>query len=144
MSNSEIPDTHHVARHAGGTKLEPDGRPNGAAFFLRPTEARLSANWLEFPNPTDREKQLERLCAELRGSGRKLGTRSRFAVLNVGRTCATVRARTAGQTTLAVHHDPLHNLPSHAAISGYTHELQAIADMIADTVVATYPAVEPV
>jgi hypothetical protein len=147
MKGERVPDNHHIARYIGGTKIKDDGTVSGAAFTLRAgKDDYLSVNWLEFLDAHDRSRQLAALRQAFSFRGHRVGATARFAVLNVGKLIAHVRERSDTRRSLRVQHEPLfkkdvgYDDASHAGVHGYSPEEDAIADLIAQSVDATYPA----
>lgn len=137
MSDELVPDSNHIARHCGGSRVE-DGEIDGAAFMLRANEKSLSVNWLEFLQLSDRQSEIREVCRVLR-SKRTLGARSVIAVLKVGEVLEHVR--NAEVRTLKVVHLTEENDPSHSGVFGYsaTVEDDIIADLIAEKVNEIHP-----
>ena len=115
--------------------------PEEGAFRLRPGEAYLSANWLEYFHAADRPAQLDGVRLALSSKGFRMSRAARFAVLNVGAAVdacrdlvgAPIRFIALGET----------QDPSHTGIYGYTVRDAAVAAALAGAVVAdgVYPAI---
>lgn len=146
-----IPDGHHVLRHVPGTKIEQDGRINGAAFVRRENEDGLSVEWVQAAGDGPVADQLHAVRAVFR---RQVRQSHRFAELPVGVTREHVRERAAalGMTVeLRFEHEPLEAAdgrpedPFHSEIFGtpeYGHlRATAIGDLIAECITERYPAV---
>lgn len=147
MRGDDLPDDSHVIRYAKPTLVREDESVGGEAFQLRPGEASLSVNWLEYfsdiSNPEQVDEVRRRSRLQLRPSGR-------FAELNVGRTREHVQDEL---TDLRFVHDPLEAEaafeadPSHSEITGLppadSPEAELIGDMIAECVTAVHLAQKP-
>ena len=119
--------SHNVARYCRPRDVRDDGAVSPAAFELRPGEAYLSTNWLEYFHDSDRPTQIAGVRQALTDKGFQVRRAARFAVLNVGVAVAAC----SDQLNLAIQfvvlgesHDP-----SHTGIYGYTasHALAAAA-----------------
>jgi hypothetical protein len=145
-----IPDDQHVLRHVPGSKIEQDGRINGAAFERRPHEEGLSVEWREASGDGPVQDQLRAIRDAFR---RQVARSHRFAELPIGVTREHVRegATALGMTmNMRFEHEPLEAAdgkppdPYHSEIFGtpeYGHLLAtAIGDLIAECVSARYPA----
>jgi hypothetical protein len=148
VKGDPIPDRHHVARYVGGTHVD-NGRVVGNAFLRRRGESGPSVHWLEML-AGDVGDHIDQLRRRSRLDRRPSAV---FARLNVGATRRHVADNVIDHRKIAFIHDPLdakppnHPLddPSHALIDGLPHpddtpQAEAIGDLIAETVLDTFPA----
>jgi hypothetical protein len=146
-----IPDDHHVLRHVPGSKIEQDGRVNGAAFMRRENENGLSVEWREAAGNGLVADQLQAIRAAFR---RQLARSHRFAELPVGVTRERVRERATAfgmKVDLRFEHEPLEAAdgmpedPFHSEIFGTPEHgdprATVIGDLIAECISERYPAV---
>jgi hypothetical protein len=146
-----IPDGHHVLRHVPGSKIEQDGRVNGAAFVRRENEDGLSVEWREAAGDGPVADQLQAIRATFR---RQVARSHRFAELPVGVTRERVHegAAALGMVVgLRFEHEPLEAAdgkpedPFHSEIFGTPEDghlrATAIGDLIAECISHRYPAV---
>ena len=118
FSRGEIAPAHHVARYCRGRDIRNDGTVSPVAFELRPGEAYLSTNWLEYFHENDRQAQISSVRQALTGKGFRVRANGAFAILNVGGATSTVRKTrnlAISFISLGESHDP-----SHTGIFGYT------------------------
>ena len=134
MPGPEIPGTDHVCRLCGATKCDENGRPVGDAFMLRPTDAYLSTNWLEFTGDPTRAAQLATVRRHLTDKGMKVSANARLAVLHLQTVIDHVRSWSTDARAITARHEPEPLDPSHSGLYGYTAEDQLIADLIAQVV----------
>ena len=145
-----IPDEHHVLRHVPGSKIEQNGRVNGAAFVRRPDVEGLSVEWRERAGDT-LAAQVQAIRGVIR---RNMRPSHRLAEVPVGVTRAYVREGAAAfgmAVELQFEHEPLAGQGSwledafHNEIFGTPeHEhlrATAIGDLIAECVSQKYPAI---
>ena len=137
----ELPARDSVARYCRPRAVLSDGRPARAAFMLRPGEAYLSANWLEYFHADDRPAQLDGVRRALAGKGFRMSRAARFAVLNVGVAVDACRDLVEAPIRFIALGEPQD--PSHTGIYGYTVHDAAVAAALAGAVVAdgVYPAI---
>ena len=140
MPGPEIPGTDHLCRLCGATKCDESGRPVGDAFMLRPAEAYLSSNWLEYTGAQTRADQLATIRGHLADKGMKLSANARLAVLHLQTAIDHVRSWSPDARRIRANHEPEPLDPSHAGLYGYTSEDQLIADLIAQVVGGVYRA----
>jgi hypothetical protein len=147
-----IPDDHHVLRHVLPSKIEQDGRINGAAFVRREDEHGLSVEWRQARGDGPVADQLHAIRSTIR---RQLKPSHRLAELPVGLTRERVREQAAAlgieQVELRFEHEPLEAAdgkpedPFHSEIFGtpeFGHlRATAIGDLMAEHISAVYPAV---
>jgi hypothetical protein len=146
-----IPDTNHVLRHVPGSKIEHDGKVNGAAFIRRPDESGLSVEWRESAGEVPIAHQVDAIRRVIR---RTMTASHRLVELNVGATREHVvqAAAALGMVVeLTFEHEPLAAAggrpddPFHSEIFGTPeHEhlrAAAIGDLIAQCVGEKYLAI---
>ena len=139
----ELPPGDSIARHCRPRTILPNGRPARAAFMLRPGEAYLSANWLEYFHDSNRPAQIAGVRRALTAKGFQLRRAARFAVLNVGDAVATCRAGCPDANIRIVALGETRD-PSHAGIYGVAPPNNiAIAALLAAAVAPddVYPAI---
>lgn len=145
-----IPHDNHVLRHVGKSKVEQDGRVNGAAFMLRSCEEGLSVQWRQAAGDGSVADQLQAILRVL-SARRKVRKTDYLVELPVGQTRARV-LESARQLTLEVElrfeHHPIEQDefgpedPFHSEIRGIP-ELEegvamALGDIIAECVSSQY------
>ena len=92
---SERDPSHHVFRHVGGASI--DGDFIDPAAFRRKIkddgniEPGLSVNWVEYFQKDTPEEAVPPLCTIFAQKNRKVGTTSKFALLNVGKAKRPLR-----------------------------------------------------
>ena len=138
---TDLDPSHHIFRYVGGASI--DGDFIEPAAFRRKKkvdgkiEEGLSVNWVEyFQKPTPQEA-IPLLRDTFVRKGRKVGTTSRFALLNVG------AAKTAAMkyATVAIALDAQNDDPSHSLVKGYDEALNdQVAEQLAKVIMAAYPA----
>ena len=136
----ELLPAHHVARHCRTRDIGATGLLLDSAFELRPGEAYLSTNWLEYFHDHDRRTQIAGVRQALTDKGFQVRRAARFAVLNVGAAVAACsdKLNLAIQfVALGESHDP-----SHTGIYGYTTSHDLAAATLAESVSPNeiYPA----
>lgn len=99
--------------------------PLAAAFELRPGEAHLSVNWLEYFREPDLGAAVDRVRELFRARQYRLGRNGRFARLNVGETKRAVAS--AGAAMAGVEHLPVDEDESHCGVFGYSDDDFAVA-----------------
>lgn len=114
-------------------------RIQASAFFLRRDESYLSVNWLENLGCPTRELEIEKIRNTYR---KKLHIRQRdkIAVLNVGETREQVYSESPDRRNIVFIHDPAIGDPSHGGIYNLNPDNELIAELILETVCASYPA----
>ena len=118
-----------------------DGQVIETAFRLRPGEEYISANWLEYFHPSDRDVQIEGVRRALADKGFQLRRNARLAVLNAG-AVADAGRDTLGITLRFVALGEAVD-PSHCGIYGATPQNNAaVAALLAALVPSgqMYPA----
>ena len=116
MPGPEIPGTDHLCRLCGATKCDESGRPVGDAFMLRPAEAYLSSNWLEYTGAQTRADQLATIRGHLADKGMKLSANARLAVLHLQTVIDHVRSWSPDARRITANHEPEPLDPSHAGL----------------------------
>lgn len=144
MKNDPIPHDNHVSRYCGFQHIDGKGRVTGQAFRHREGEEYLSANWLEYFESAELSTQMQEIRSALMRKGRKIGAKSKFAVLNVGELKEYVRKESGNGSVLSVLHEPEENDPSHSGIYGVPVDDFLIAEIIAAFVreEMTFPGLE--
>jgi hypothetical protein len=135
---ADLDPSHHIFRHVGGASI--DGDFIDPAAFRRKKkqhgqmEEGLSVNYFQKPTP---QEAIPLLRDTFVRKGRKVGTTSKFALLNVG------AAKTAAMkyATVAIVLDAQNDDQSHALIKGYDEALNdQVAEQLAKAIMAAYPA----
>ena len=139
MKGDRLPPQDHIARYCGGSQISEDGLIAPTAFHLRKKEFYLSVQWLESLEQPDRSSTIREVRRVL---GLSLHVRStgRIAVLNVGEICTHVEQ--ASGFSIRVLHEPFPDIPSHSGIHDTAQDEDLIAELIAEKVHETHPAIE--
>ena len=140
-----IPDEDHVARYCKTTQID-DGEIQASAFILRNEKEGLSVNWLELLNCTSREDEITRIRDIYYSTFLKIGAGAKIALLNVGETRNNVRDETTDNRNLDMIHYPFIDddvNDSHSEIRNMRPDKELIAELIAETVLETFPARRP-
>ena len=124
MAIRKIPDADNLARYCSPEKMRLDGIPSAAVFRLRPGEAYLSVNWLEFFGESDLSSAVQCVRQAFRKKGYRVAKTGKFAVLSVGSTKAAIAE--VGLVA-RVEHRPTRKDQSHAAILGCESDALAAA-----------------
>jgi len=145
MKSDPIPDTNHVSHYCGGSHVKPDGSISGVAFRLRDLNGKieeyLSVNWLEFLRKDDRKSEIDEIRKIFSIKLNRLGSKSKIAVLNVGKTRSHVKRNSEDRRILQVLHEPEKSIDeSHSGIHGYRLEDIMIADLIAQSIQEVHPS----
>ena len=127
---------HNVARYCGPRRIA-NGVPLYDAFLLRDGESFLSANWLEYFHPSDRQFQMSGVRNTLANKGFRINSNGGFAVLNVGITTQQIRRARLRFALLGQTSDP-----SHAGIFGYRYGDTDTAKALVRLVREMHPAAE--
>lgn len=138
----QVPEADHVARYCKPTNFA-GGELQASAFLLRRNvgEKGLSTNWLEYLDPTDRTRQLEKLRKAFAGKKFSIAAGAKFAVLNVGVLKRNVSDGTGQQCRPDVTHLPQADDPSHAGILGIVNQDELVAELVLQAVtLPLYPA----
>lgn len=125
---------HNVARYCAPRNIV-NGRPIPDAFNLRPGEAFLSTNWLEYFHPLDRQLQIPSVRRALEGKGFRVNRNGGFAVLNVGNATQAVSGASLSFVLLGQTSDP-----SHAGVFGISEDDADFAVALAKSVRELHPA----
>jgi len=137
-----IPNSDHVARQVGGSKID-RGRVTAAAFELKPGEEYLSVNWLEFFGDSNRASQIDKIRSVFVEKGYSLGAKARFTVLNVGEAREYVKKECPNNTSISFAHEPTEDDPSHCGILDTAlNDEFIIAELLAELtdLESTFPA----
>ena len=146
MKGERIPDEDHIARYCPFNKLSDDRKPQATAFMLRPPrpdrpdDKSLSVNWLEFLNCPNRDSEITEIRSIYSSTFRRVGSKAKIAVLNVGEVCTKVLKESPDNRNLEVLHDPQENDQSHSGIYNLRQNDEAIAELIRKTVLETCSA----
>ena len=127
---------HNVARYCGPRRIA-NGIPLFDAFLLREGESFLSANWLEYFHPSDRQFQISEVQNTLENKGFRINSNGGFAVLNVGITMQQIRGARLSFALLGQTSDP-----SHTGIFGYRYGDTDTAKALVKLVQEMHPAAE--
>jgi hypothetical protein len=138
LSDDLDPD-HHIFRYIGGGSIDGDFIDPSAFRRKRKNgvlELGLSVNWVEwFQKPTPQET-VQPLRETLVKKRFKIGTTSRFALLNVGAAKAAAAEYAAVSIVLDVQPDD----PSHSLVKDYDEALNdQVAEQLRKAVIETYP-----
>ena len=128
--------------HCSAARCTESGEVTGTAFQLRPQDDFLSVNWLEFLQLSSRDEEVNEIRKVFSLKLKRVGTKSKFAVLNVGKLIEYVRINSPDRRELSVLHEPEDIDPSHSGVFGFSLDDDMIADLIAQVVSETYPAKE--
>ncbi len=143
MRGNRIPDENHVARLCWPGTIE-DGQVTASSFYLRLGEDGLSVNWLEHFKSPNRESELVEVRKVYTAKELNIRPRARIAVLKVGEVHNVVHG---DFPQVEICHDreeneenpSLHD-PSHAGIFGMGPSYEEVAELILQTNIKTYPA----
>lgn len=153
MKGNELPGDDHVIRYAKPTCIaEVDGVPTvqGPAFYSRPIDDHgASYNWLEYFEGDEGAR-----LTEVRSRARlKLGATALLAKLNIGMVRKALETEFADQNIKIVEDpleatdqfpaDPSHTLMINMPAAGEPL-VEAIGDLLAEMVIDTFPARQPV
>ncbi len=133
MTETPVPDDHHVTRLCGASYIRSDGVVSFTAFCPRPGEAYLSVNWLEYLHSTDEAAALAEIRRVL-ATKRKVGSNARLAILRVSDAKAAVRAASGDRLALDVTHEPEPDDPSHSGMYGVPIEAMDIQEALAEAI----------
>jgi len=137
---TDLDPSHHIFRHVGGASIDGDFI-EPAAFRRKKKDGQieegLSVNWVEYfqkPTPQEAVPQLRDVFVK---KGRKVGSTSKFALLNVG--AATTAAME--YATIAIVLDEQDDDPSHSLVKDYDEALNdQVAERLASVIIDAYPA----
>jgi hypothetical protein len=138
---TDLDPSHHIFRHVGATRIH-DDFIEPAAFRRKKKEdgkieEGLSVNWVEYFQKTTPQEAIPLLRDTFMSKGRKVGTTSKFALLNVG------AAKTAAMdyATVAIVLDEQDDDPSHSLVKGYDEAVNdKVAERLAKAIIDAYPA----
>jgi hypothetical protein len=137
---SALDPAHHIFRHIGGAAIDGDFI-DPAAFRRRKKddgklEEGLSVNWVEYFQTSTPKEAVLPLCAIFAKKGRKVGTTSKFALLNVRE--ATEAAVKYAAVSIVL--DDQEDDPSHSLIKDYDEVLNdQVAEELQKVILAAYP-----
>lgn len=151
MKDDPLPPNDHISRWCGGSHIDPEtGSIGPGAFMLKPKDidGAVSVNWLEFLDPSDREIQLRKVRAVFLSKRMKLGSKAKFAVLNVGEAINNVKEETGAKIQPSILHSPKElpgqwEDPSHSGIYGLPTDDDTSAVALSNSVIEAYPARVP-
>lgn len=142
-----LPDTDHVTRYVSFLRINPStGLPSGAAFERGPKDHDgPSFNWVEYFGLDTIEDAVEAIRDIFENEKEfDLGARAIFALLHIGTTATAVSEETKVERGLAFIYDPIDKPnekdPSHVIVPEIKLEDEVIAEVIAETVIGTFPA----
>jgi len=140
-----IPDENHVSRYCKPMQID-DGEIQASAFLLRNIDEGLSVNWLEILQCSSRDEEIAKIRESYYSTFNSIGLRAKIAVLNVGNIRTKVQQETTNNRNLDVIHFPLiddDEEDSHSEIRNMRPDEELIAELIAETVLETFPARRP-
>jgi hypothetical protein len=144
MKGDPVPEEHHIARLCQTKQISHDGEILAPAFMLRTREQTLSVNWLEFLNRPDRQSEIDQIQNIYTEKNLKIGAGYKIAVLNVRIVRRKVLEGAPDARNINVLHDPEYtpeyNDASHSVVDNLRHGDLFIAELIAQTILSTYPA----
>ena len=140
----ELDSSHHIFRHVGATKIH-DDFIEPTAFLLRTDEETgkviedgLSANWVEYfqtPTPEEALAPLRNILENKKNGRRKVGTNSKFTLLNVG----AVKAATEKYVRVSIVLGEEEDDPSQSLVKGDEAFNDKVAEEIQKVIIAAYP-----
>jgi hypothetical protein len=137
---SELHPLHHIFRHVGAARIHGDFI-EPAAFRRKKEqdgklEEGLSVNWVEYFQKVTPENAILPLCDIFAKKNRKVGARSRFALLNV----AEAKKAAAKYTNVSIVLDEKDDDPSHSLVRDYDEALNdQVAEELQKVILAAYP-----
>jgi hypothetical protein len=137
---SELDPNHHIFRHVGGASI--DGDFIDPAAFRRKKKAGqleegLSVNWVEYFQKSTPQDAVPPLRDTFVRKGRKVGTGSKFALLNVG----AAKAAAMKYASVAIVLDEQNDDPSHSLVKDCDEALNdQVAEQLASVILAAFPA----
>lgn len=143
MKGETLPDHDAVLRMCKTKQLHPEtAKPTAAAFLPREGETFLSVNWIQYFGPIPLESAVDAIRTVLQ---QKMSVRNSYLLANipVGAARKYVSAETGGQRSVSFRHEPMDEPVqdlSHAGIFEYDFDDLEIAELLADAIVAVYPA----
>lgn len=143
MKGDIIPDDHHIARYCKPSKISEEGQIEFGAFMLRKDEDRLSVDWLDLLNCSNRECEIIEM-RKIYPSRLTVGAKAKIAILKVGEVCNKVQAESLDKRNLKVIHEPLVDNPAvidtHSEIYNLKQDDELIAELIREAICEEYPA----
>jgi hypothetical protein len=136
---TELDPSHHIFRHVGGASI--DGDFIDPAFRRKikddgKMEDGLSVNWFEYFQKPTYEEAIPPLCAIFAKKNRKVGTTSKFALLNVGQA----KKAAAKYAAVSIVLDAKPDDPSHSVVKDYEEALNdQVAEELQKVMIAAYP-----
>jgi hypothetical protein len=137
---SELHPLHHIFRHIGAARI--DGDFIEPAAFRRKKEQDgkleegLSVNWVEYFQKATPKDAIPPLCDIFAKKNRKVGARSRFALLNVGEA----KKAAAKYATVSIVLDEKDDDPSHSLVKDYDEAFNDhVAEELQKVILAAYP-----
>jgi len=138
---NELDASHYIFRHIPKTKIH-DDFIDASAFQLRTDRATqkmeegLSVNWVEYFQTSTPQEALAplRQILETKKNGRRVGSESKFALLNV----AAVKAAAAKYVPVRIVLDEEEDDRSHSLIKGYEAFNELVAEEMSKVVIAAY------
>jgi len=140
MKGDHLPKQDHIARLCLQKTIS-DGQIQATAFQLRKTDEYLSANWVEFLNCSDREREIK-VLRDIYPKKLTVKRTAKIAILNVGEVIDKVKNETPDGRTLRVLHNPNEVDPSHSGIYDLNQDDVVISELILEAVRETHPARE--
>lgn len=136
MSNTVIPDEHHLIRHCPPKYIDEDGDVTSAAFKLNreKNETELSTYWPEYFSSLSYSDQVNEAKKDL-ARQRKIRMSHKIAILEVGITKKYVKKsrKEKDSRELKFVHTPINN-DSHSSILNIDPDGDAIAELIFESV----------
>jgi hypothetical protein len=137
---SALDPVHHIFRYVGGASI--DGDFIDPAAFRRKIkkdgkmEEGLSVNWVEYFKKATPAEAVPPLCDIFVKKGRKIGTTSKFTLLNVGEAKKAAQKYAAVSVVLDAQEDD----PSHSLIKDYDEVFNdQVAEELHKVILAAYP-----
>ena len=130
----KLPTEDHIARYCSAIYTN-EGEIMATAFMLKPTEDYLSVNWIEHLKCINRENEIAMLrniykTKNLKGKAAKIG------VMKVGDVLDRIIPR---NPKIEIRHNPAPPDLSHSGIFNLEHDDLAVAELIRQTLLQTYP-----
>lgn len=130
---------HHIFRHVGGAQIH-DDFIDPSAFRRKRKDGKLedglSVNWVEYFKKDTPELAVPPLCEIFANKGRKVGPKSKFALLNVGRA----KQAAAKYANVSIVLDRQEDDPSHSEVRDYDETLNdQVAEELQKVIIDTYP-----
>ena len=137
---TDLEPSHHIFRHVGGASI--DGDFIDPAAFRRKRkehgqiEEGLSVNWVEYFHKPTAQEAIPSLRDVFDKKGCKVGSKSKFALLNVG----AAKAAAMKYATVDIVLDEKDDDRSHSLVKGYEALNEQVAEELAGVIIAAYPA----